>query len=143
MRKINVAGLQLIKSFEGVKLRSYKDSVGVWTIGYGHTDNVEPGDVITEAEAEGYLRDDLDDAERAVDAYVTVPLSDNQFAALVSFVFNLGPTAFNRSTLLKVLNQRNYKQAANEFLKWNRAGGKILAGLVRRREAERNLFLTP
>lgn len=142
MRQINKAGLDLIKSFEGLRLKAYQDSVGVWTIGYGHTKTATPGMVISEPEAEAMLRNDLAEAQGAVERLVKQPLNDNEYAALVSFVFNLGSGNFSRSTLLKKLNAGNRKGAADQFLVWNKAGGKVLAGLTRRRQAERALFIT-
>lgn len=141
MRQINKAGLDLIKFFEGLRLKAYKDSVGVWTIGYGHTRTATPGMSISEPEAEALLREDLKDAQGGVDRLVKQQLSDNEYAALVSFVFNLGAGNFSRSTLLKKLNAGDRKGAAEQFLVWNKAGGQVLAGLTRRRKAERDLFL--
>lgn len=139
----NAAGLTLIKKFEGLKLKAYQDSVGVWTIGYGHTDGVWDGQVISEDEAEALLRHDLGHAETAVEAMVTAPIGANQFSALVSFAFNLGTNALRESTLLRKLNAGFPKMAAEEFLKWDHAGGKLLLGLQLRRQAERALFLKP
>ncbi|ANR79919.1 muraminidase [Kosakonia sacchari] len=138
-------GLALIKSFEGLRLEKYKDAVGKWTIGYGHLilpDEKFPH-AITEAEAEALLRTDLLMTERGVHKAVTVDLNQNQFDALVAFTFNLGAGNLQSSTLLKLLNQGEYAQAADQFLRWNKAGGKVLAGLTRRREAERALFVKP
>jgi len=138
-------GLALIKSFEGLRLEKYKDAVGKWTIGYGHLilpDEKFPH-AITEAEAEALLRTDLLMTERGVHKAVTVALNQNQFDALVAFTFNLGAGNLQSSTLLKLLNQGEYAQAADQFLRWNKAGGKVLAGLTKRREAERALFLKP
>lgn len=143
MRKTNQAGVDLIKGFEGLRLAPYKDPVGLLTVGYGHL--VKPGEqfgTLTEAEAEDLLRNDLRDAESAVERLVKVPLTDNQHAALVSFTFNCGGGNLEKSTLLKKLNAKDYAGAGFEFLKWNKAGGKILAGLVRRRRAEMELFLS-
>lgn len=140
MRKTNQAGLELIKRFEGLRLKAYQDSVGVWTIGYGHTRTARKGMEITPATAEALLKSDLTDAEYAVHSNVKVPLTDNQFSALVSFVFNLGAGSLKKSTLLRLLNAGDYRGAEGEFVKWNRAGGKVLPGLTKRREAEANLF---
>lgn len=139
--QINAKGLRLLKSFEGLRLVAYQDSVGVWTIGYGTTSGVRPGMRITEAQAEEFLKRDLDRFEDAVASLVQVPLTDDQFSALVSFVYNVGETAFANSTLLKLLNRRDYRGAADQLLRWNRAGSQELAGLTRRRRAERALFL--
>lgn len=139
--KTNQAGLDLIKHFEGCRLSAYQDSVGVWTIGYGHTRTAHPGMIITEAQAEELLRKDLGGAEHDVAAVVKVDLDENEFSALVSFVFNLGVTNLAKSTLLKKLNASDRIGASAEFGKWNKAGGKVLPGLTKRREAERKLFL--
>ncbi|CAI1079295.1 Phage-related lysozyme (muraminidase) [Serratia entomophila] len=138
---IDVNGLKLIKHFEGLRLRAYQCSANVWSIGYGHTAGVGPDDVITEGQAISFLRQDVAESERAVNQYVHVPLTQNQFDALVSFVFNLGVGNFRTSTLLKKLNAGDYDGAAQEFGRWIHAGGKALPGLVRRREAESALFL--
>lgn len=141
--KISQKGLDLIKSFEGLKLKAYQDVVGVWTVGYGSTGpHVKPGMVITAKQAEDLLRDDVARFEVCIGKQVSVPLSQSQFDALVSFAFNLGCGNLASSTLLKKLNAKDYSGAASEFVKWNRAGGKVLAGLTRRREAEKALFLS-
>jgi GH24 family phage-related lysozyme (muramidase) len=139
--KTNQAGLDLIKSFEGLRLTAYICPAGVPTIGYGTTSGVRMGDRITPAQAEALLRRDLAKFEQAVDQAVKVTLNSNQFSALVSFTYNVGAGAFQRSTLLKLLNQGNYQAAAQEFMKWNRGGGRVLPGLTRRRLAEQRLFL--
>lgn len=143
--RINDAGLTLVKSFEGLELTAYQDSVGVWTIGYGHTAAAGPPEVyagqrISEAEAENILRRDLNLFEDGVRDLVTVPLNSNQFSALVVFSFNVGLGAFESSTLRRKLNAGDYEGASNEFPRWVKAGGQTLAGLVRRRDAERALF---
>ncbi len=139
-------GLNLIKGFEGKRTVSYDDGVGVWSIGYGTIKypngvQVKKGDTCTEQQAEDYLRNDLEKFETAVNKLVKVPLTQNQFDALASFTYNLGETNLANSTLLKKLNKRDYQGAADQFLVWNKAGGKVMKGLVRRREAERSLFL--
>lgn len=139
--KTSQAGVNLIKSFEGCKLTAYQDSAGVWTIGYGHTSGVKKGMTITEAQAEAYLKGDLVTAENAVNGKVTYSIKQNQFDALVSFTYNVGSGNFGSSTLLKKLNQGDITGAANEFEKWNKAGGQVLEGLVRRRAAEKAMFL--
>lgn len=133
-------GLDLIKGFEGLRLSAYQDSAGVWTIGYGHTGNVKPGDRITQAEAERLLQQDTAWAQQAVRDQVKVPLTQGQFDALTSFTFNLGAGALEKSTLLKKLNAGDYAGAQAEFGKWVHAGGEVLQGLVRRRAAEADLF---
>lgn len=143
MRKINQAGIDLIKRFEGLKLRAYTCSGGVLTVGYGSTKGVKKGMVITMTEAEERLREDLADAEGAVERLVSVPLTDNEFGALVSLVFNIGAGAFETSTLRRLLNGGQRTDAALQFIRWNRAGGRILSGLTRRRIAEAALFRSP
>lgn len=139
--KINEQGLQIIKDFEGCRLTSYLCPAGVWTIGYGHTTGVKPGMRITNADAERLLRQDLVRFENAVTQLVKVSVTPNQFSALVSFAYNVGVGALKNSTLLRKLNGKNYRGAADEFLRWNKASGKVLPGLTKRRNAERDLFL--
>ncbi len=141
--KINDDGLNLLKSFEGCKLTSYKDIVGILTIGYGHTgSDVKENQTITQSEADEILKSDLERFEKGVlDLCKLVTLNPNQFSALVCFSFNVGLGALKTSTLLKLLNTKEFTKAADEFLKWNKAGGKEVSGLTSRREAERQLFL--
>ena len=134
---------ELIKSFEGLELEAYLCPADIWTIGYGHTGDVKEGDTITKAEAEALLDKDLQTFRNGVKRLVKVPLNENQFGALVSFAYNLGLGSLQNSTLLKMLNAGDYTGAADQFLRWNKSGGKVLTGLVRRREAERAVFLTP
>jgi len=134
-------GLSLIKSFEGLRLLAYRDAVGVWTIGYGATRGVKAGMSITKEQAERMLLNDVQRFEPEVERLVQVPLSANQWDALVSFTYNLGAANLESSTLLRKLNAGDYAGAAEQFPRWNNAGGKVLPGLVRRREAERALFL--
>ena len=135
-------GIDLIKRSEKLERKAYLCPANRWTIGYGHTGNVKPGQVITEREAESLLKSDLKYFEKKVKELVKVPLNQNQFDALVSFTFNLGEKNLSSSTLLKKLNQRDYQGAANEFHKWNKAGKplKVLRGLTIRRKAEADLF---
>lgn len=137
---MQVKDTSIIKECEGLYLKSYLCPADVWTIGYGHTKGVKPKQVITEEQANQYLLDDLQVSLGAVNRLVKVKLSQNQFDALVSFTFNLGQGALAGSTLLRKLNSGDYEGAANEFPKWNGAGGKVLAGLVRRRKMEQDLF---
>ncbi len=141
--RINAVGLKLIKEFEGLRLEAYICPAGVPTIGYGSTAGVKMGDRITEQQADALLLKDLERFEKGVRDAVKVPLTSNQFSALVSFAFNLGVGALQKSTLLQLLNKRDYKGAADQLLRWNKANGRVLEGLRRRREAERKLFLTP
>ena len=134
-------GLALIKKFEGCELKAYQCSAGVWTIGYGHTKDVVEGMEITQEQAEQMLVDELHEYESYINKYVTVALSQNQFDALVSWVYNLGPANLSASTMLKVLNSGEYEDVPAQIKRWNKAGGKVLEGLIRRREAEACLFV--
>jgi lysozyme len=134
-------GLALTEQYEGCRLTAYQDQVGVWTIGYGHTGaDVTPGLTITQAEAEALLAKDVLAAARCVNTLVKLPLTQGEFDALVDFVFNLGPGNFLRSTLLTALNAGDLAKAAAQFECWDRAGGVVVAGLLRRRKAELGLF---
>jgi lysozyme len=143
MRELNKASLSLIESFEGLKLSAYQDSVGVWTIGWGHTKGVKRGQKITREEAEGFLREDLAEAAHGVEKAIKVDISDNEFGACVSLAFNIGVGAFAGSSIVRYINRNQFDRAADAFLNWNHAGGKVMPGLTRRRQAERKLFLTP
>lgn len=127
--------------FEGCVLKAYLCPAGIPTLGYGHTKGVKPGDTCTQAQAEQWLLDDLQDAIEAVERLVTVPLNEGQKIALIDFVFNCGAGNFKASTLLKCVNARRFQAAAEELPKWNRARGVPLAGLTKRRTAERNIFV--
>ena len=137
---ISPDGLEFIKQSEGCKLAAYQDSVGVWTIAVGHTKGVHAGMTCTQEEADQWLQDDLQAVYEAIDALVTVDLSQGQFDALCSFVFNLGAGALRNSTLLNLLNQGKYGAAQQQFGRWNHAGGQVLAGLTKRREGEAEMF---
>jgi len=139
--KIGIKGLNLIKEFEGFREDAYKCPADVWTIGYGHTNDVQEGDVVNLSGAEILLIEDLDWAEEVVNQFVEVELNQNEFDALVSFVFNVGSGNFQKSTLLKRLNNGGYYSVPTELKGWNKGGGKVLPGLVRRREAEGKLFI--
>ena len=139
--KTSAEGLSLIKKFEGCELYAYQCSAGVWTIGYGHTKDVEPGMQITKEDAEEMLVEELHEYESYINDFVTAPLSQNQFDALVSWVYNLGPANLKSSTMLKVLNAGEYDEVPAQMKRWNKAGGKVLEGLIRRREAEACLFV--
>lgn len=157
MRHINEAGLQLIKGFEQLSLRAYLCPAGIPTIGWGHTAGVRMGQQISVEMAEAFLHADLAEAEGTVERLVTVPLSDNQFSALVSFVFNLGVGAFAKSTLLKLLNAGRFEMVAEHrdagqlgsiyfgqllrFVWMGSAGVRVKSkGLIRRRVAEAELW---
>lgn len=136
----------LVKSFEGYFDHAYRCPAGVWTIGYGTTHYpsgapVKDGDKCTRAQAEDWLRGELELCSQAIERSVKVELKQGQFDALTSFIYNVGPGAFAKSTLLKLLNAGSYTGAAEQFAKWNHGGGKELPGLTRRRAAERSLFL--
>lgn len=137
-----VSNIDLIKEFEGLRLTAYKDIVGVWTIGYGHTKTAVEGMRITSAGAEMLLRSDLEWVEGVINNSVKVPLKQNEYDALASLIYNIGGPAFKRSTMLRLLNNGADRiDVANEFLRWNKAGGKVVKGLTNRRERERQLFL--
>lgn len=142
--KISDVGLKFIAEFEGLELEAYPDpGTGgePWTIGVGHTGGVCKGDSCTEEQALEWLRGDAETAERCVNNSVRGSISQNQFDALVSLVFNIGCGNFGKSTLLRRLNQDDDEAAAKQFLVWNRANNREMAGLTRRRKAEMELFL--
>ncbi len=148
---VNQATIDLIKQFEGCKLTAYQCSAGVWTIGYGITEGagvgITPakGMTITLDRAEDLLRQGVEKFAATVDALITAKINSNQFGACVSLAYNIGPTAFAKSTVLRELNAGagNFDKAAAAFRMWNKAGGEVIKGLVNRREAEIELFLTP
>lgn len=138
-------GIAAIKAHEGLRLQAYPDPASggePWTIGWGHTGGVKPGDFITLEQAEQFLAEDIETAQRGIRNLVKVPLTEGQLWALTSFVFNLGVGALAKSTLLRKLNARDYAGAANEFGRWINAAGKPMPGLVRRRAEERAMFLS-
>ncbi|EPS4685159.1 lysozyme [Salmonella enterica subsp. enterica] len=139
--KVSDNGRAFIRAHEGVKLAAYQDGGGVWTIGYGHTRGVKQGQVINHEQADEFLNNDLRQVESCISERVTVALNQNQFDALVSFVFNVGRQAFSDSTLLKKLNEDNYRAAADQFTRWVYDNDKFVQGLYNRRVAERDLFL--
>lgn len=142
---ISQKGLDLIKQFEGLRLRAYQDSVGVWTIGWGTTlypdgKKVQPGDKCTQEQAENYLRIDLNRRAAAVGG---IMVNQNQFDAILSFCYNLGLGAWNKSTLRKKIKHNPCDPAIEtEFMKWVNAGGRRLNGLVKRRQAESDLYFS-
>jgi lysozyme len=144
---ISEEGLALIKHFEGCptddegNVIAYQDAVDIWTIGYGHTKGVQEGDKWTQEKADFMLWRELEEEyENYIKDYVHVPLNQNQFDALCSWVYNLGPNNLKVSTLLKKLNNGEYDEVPAQIKRWNKAGGKVLEGLVRRREAEALMF---
>ena len=138
--KISEDGLELIKKFEGCETTAYQDSVGVWTIGFGHTKGVEEGQTCSIEDAESMLADEMDEYEGYINNMVKVGLQQYEFDALVAWVYNLGPTNLGESTMLKVLNGGQFDRVPDEMNRWTRAGGEILEGLVRRRQAESLMF---
>lgn len=145
----------LVKFFESCRLEAYPDSTGIWTIGWGHTKGCCEGLTCTQEQADSWLPEDLADAVVVIEKHVKVPLNQNQFDALVSFVYNVGPGKKNfkqgfvylydgsPSTMLKKLNIGDFKGASLQFPLWNKAGGKVLGGLTKRRKKEQELFDTP
>jgi len=143
--KTGVKGRELIKSFESLQLKAYPDPATggkPWTIGWGHTKGVKPGDQITQVQAETFLAEDLSVFEAAVSAAIKRPMTQNQFDAMVSLAFNIGGANFASSTLVKKFNAGDVQGAADQFPRWKNADGKEMKGLVRRRAAERELFLS-
>jgi len=145
---INETGLALIRGWEGCRLKAYKDPVGILTIGYGHTSMAGPPEVrlgmtISQEEAERMLATDLVRYEAAVDTVITQPMNENERAAMISLCYNIGGSGFARSSVARYFNEGNKAKAAASFLMWVKAGGKTLPGLINRRNAEMDLFLTP
>lgn len=131
---------ELLGEFEGCELTAYQDVIGVWTIGWGHTRGVKPGDTCTQAQADAWLDEDVSSVVDAINRDIKVPLTQHQFDALVSFGFNVGYPAMEGSTLWRKLNAGDYEGAAKEFPRWDMAGGKHIAGLLRRRKLEAYWF---
>jgi lysozyme len=145
---INQAGIDLIKQWEGCKLKAYKDVAGIWTVGYGLTSRagfieVGPDTVLTQAEADYYLEKVVDDFASKIKPMITAPINENEFAAFVSLAYNIGVGAFKRSSALKRFNAGEKDRVTEAIRMWKKAGGKTVQGLVNRREAEAALFLTP
>ncbi len=140
LMNISEEGLSLIKKFEGCELKAYRCAANVLTIGYGTTKGVTEDMEITKEEAESILKEEMHEYEGYINDMVKVPLKQNQFDAMVSWVFNLGSTNLSSSTLLKKLNNSEYDEVPSQIKRWNKAGGKVLDGLIRRREAEALLF---
>jgi lysozyme len=137
---ISKEGLSLIKKFEGCELDAYEDAVGIPTIAYGRTKNVTMGDSCSIEQAEDWLAEEMPEYEGYINSNVEVDLEQYQFDALCSWVYNLGPNNLKSSTMLKVLNEGKYSEVPAQIKRWNRAGGNVLEGLTRRREAEALLF---
>ena len=135
-----VSDVSLIKKWEGLRLKAYLCPANVWTIGYGHTKGVHPDMVITTQTADELLREDLRWVEDTINESVKVELTQNQYDALASFIYNVGAGAFKKSTMLRKLNDMDYHGASKEFPRWNKGGGVVLQGLVKRRQEEQELF---
>ena len=140
MMQLSKIGIELLKHFEGCELKAYQDSVGVWTIGYGHTKGIYEGLEITQGEAEKMLVDELPEYEGYITDKVVPMLQQHEFDALVCWVYNLGPTNLSSSTMLKKLNAGEFKEVPFQMKRWDKAGGQPLLGLTRRRNAEALLF---
>lgn len=140
--QISPSGVRFIQRWEGCVLSAYQDTGGVWTIGYGHTSGVFPGMNISAEDAIILLMEDIFPVETCINELVHVELNTSQVDALCSFIFNVGRNAFRTSTLLKHLNAERYDAAADEFLRWCYDNGRVIAGLLNRREAERELFIS-
>lgn len=142
MMQYSLTGKQLTERFEGCRLTAYQDQVGRWTIGYGHTTGVKEGDTCTQAQADAWLALDMWWAEMMVNNYVHIKITQGEYDAMVDFTFNLGVGSFEHSTLLILVNQGKFADAAKEFEKWDHAGGQVVAGLLRRRQAEEQEFVS-
>jgi lysozyme len=145
---LNKASLDLIKRWEGCKLKAYKCSAGVWTVGYGLTTNagfIEVGadTVITQAEADWYLEKTVEKFLAEIKPAITAPINENELGAFTSLAYNIGPTAFRKSSALRNFNAGNKDRVPTSIRMWRKAGGKVVKGLVNRREAEVDLFLAP
>ena len=138
--QLSKTGIELLKHFEGCELKAYQDSVGVWTIGYGHTKGIYEGLEITQSEAEKMLVDELPEYEGYITDKIVPRLQQHDFDALVCWVYNLGPTNLSSSTMLKKLNAGEFKEVPFQMKRWDKAGGQPLLGLTRRRNAEALLF---
>lgn len=141
--KTSSKGIALITEFEGFRSKAYQDVVGVWTIGYGFTLGVQPGDTITKEQAKRRLARELESYEAAVSRSCTNEPNQNEFDALVCFAFNVGVGGMRKSSVIKAHNRGDHQAAARAFQLWNKAGGVVYAGLTRRRAAEAALYLTP
>ena len=144
--KLGIKGEALIKSYEQLRLRAYAATEderkrGIWTIGWGHTKGVKEGDTCTQEQAQAWFEEDIADAVKCVNDHVQITLSQPEFDALVSLTYNIGTHNFEKSTLLRLLNNHDIEATANEFSKWNHQGSAVLDGLTKRRAAERALFL--
>jgi lysozyme len=136
-----MSATDLVKQFEGCRLTAYQDVRGIWTLGYGHTFMVKPGDTCTQQQADAWLEEDLDEAHHELIQVSPGPFAPGAEDALTSFVFNLGVGNYRNSTLHKYVDAGNWAAVKTELLKWDHSGGQVIAGLLRRREAESALIL--
>jgi lysozyme len=143
MMKLSKGGAELIKKYEGCRLKAYKCPAGIWTIGFGHTGNIKEGQTISQAEVDRLFDKDVQKFVDGINNVVKVELNQNQFDALVSFTYNCGIGSLQKSTLLEYVNKKQFDKASVEFDKWNKGGGIVLQGLVRRRNEEQALFDKP
>ena len=141
--KTNKACIDIIREFEGVRLDAYQGPAGYWLIGYGHKAGVNPEMKITQERANKYLQEDLADFENSIRRNVKVPVTQNEFSAMVCLAYNIGSGNFKNSTVLKEINQGNRKAAADAFLMWNKVRGQVNSHQVKRRKLERDLFVKP
>lgn len=139
---INAAGLELIQDFESCRLEAYQDSIGRWTLGYGRTQGIIPGMTCTQQEADEWFEDDINFVAARLSHILPTTLTENQYSACVSLAYNIGVARFRQTEMLVLLKAGAFQSAADEFLKFNHAGGHVVDGLTRRRKAERELFLT-
>lgn len=140
---VSEAGRQFLEQHEGLRLTAYQDGGGIWTIGYGHTNGVYPGMTCSQEQADAWLAEDLQSVQGTIAETVKVPLTQSQYDALASFIYNIGGGAFASSTLLRLLNESEYSAAADQFPRWvHDAAGNVEPGLVTRRNDERALFLS-
>jgi len=139
--RCNDKGLAIIRKWESLRLKAYKCSADVWTIGWGHTKGVKQDDVCTIEKANEYFKEDLEEKELQINN-LNLQLTDNEYSALISFIFNIGIGNFTKSTMLRLLKQNKKIEASNEFQKWNKCKGETLDGLTKRRRDERDLFLS-
>lgn len=139
---MNAAGLDLLKNYEGFSPTAYRDIAGIWTIGFGFTEGVKPGDAMTMDDALVRLDAELAPREAQITEMCTQPATDNQHAAMTCLAYNVGINNFRGSTVLRMHNAGNTEAAADAFLLWDKAGGKVVPGLIRRRHSERALYLT-
>lgn len=138
---ISTNGIEMIKKWEGVRLKAYRDPVGIWTIGYGHTFGVKQGDVCSQWQAEKWLKEEAKSHMKIAEKLITVKITQHMYDALASFHYNLGVNILTNSNLLRLINAKKWKEASEKMKEYNKAGGKVLQGLVNRRNDEAKLFM--